>query len=301
MFASWTRARAIQTRAQLAAGKKKGTPTAEYFRQMKTLADSLAAIGQPLREDEIIAYILAGLDNDYDILVTTLTVKDDITLDEVYAHLLAYEHRHDLHESEYGLGGSASVNLSHRGSGSHGNSGGNSSGGGQGSGQGGGNYSGGRSNGGGYRGRGQGRNGGGRGQGQGRGNHGCGNNSNDDHRPVCQICGKIGHAALRCHRRFDHAFTGEEHSVNVASTSYNYNADPSWHMDTGATDHITNDLDRLHIRERYNSNEQVHVGNGEGLHISHVGHSTINTNANPLQFTQYPPCSSYYQKPSFCS
>ncbi|KAK1603712.1 hypothetical protein QYE76_027385 [Lolium multiflorum] len=35
-------------------------------------------------------------------------------------------------------------------------------------------------------------------------------------------------------------------------------------MDTGATDHITNDLNRLHIRERYNGNEQVHVGNGAG-------------------------------------
>jgi histone deacetylase 1/2 len=53
-------------------------------------------------------------------------------------------------------------------------------------------------------------------------------------------------------------------------------------MDTGATDHITNDLDRLHIRERYNGNEQVHVGNGAGLHISHNGHGTINANAKSL-------------------
>jgi histone deacetylase 1/2 len=53
-------------------------------------------------------------------------------------------------------------------------------------------------------------------------------------------------------------------------------------MDTGATDHITNDLDRLHIRERYHGNEEVHIGNGVGLHISHTGHSTIPTNANHL-------------------
>jgi histone deacetylase 1/2 len=53
-------------------------------------------------------------------------------------------------------------------------------------------------------------------------------------------------------------------------------------MDTGATDHITNDLNRLHIRERYNGNEQVHVGNGAGLHISHNGHGTINANAKSL-------------------
>jgi histone deacetylase 1/2 len=245
---------------------------------MKTLADSLAAIGQPLREDEIIAYILAGLGPDYDSLVTTLSVKaEDLTLDEVYAHLLAYEHRHDLHDSDYSLGGGASANFSRRGGG-HGNGGGGNPS----SGQGGGN-SGGRNNGGGYRGRGGGRgNGGGRGQEHGRGNGGGNNsNGNNDQRPVCQICGKAGHVALRCRRRFDHAFTGEEHSANAASTSYN--VDTNWYLDTGATDHMTSDLDRLHIRERYNGHEQVHVGNGAGLQISHIGHSTINADANPLQ------------------
>lgn len=260
MFASRTRARAIQTRAQLAVAKKKGTPAADYFRHMKTLADSLAAIGQPLREDEIIAYILAGLGPDYDSLVTTLSVKaEDLTLDEVYAHLLAYEHRHDLHDSDYSLGGGASANFSRRGGG-HGNGGGGNPSGGQGGGN-----SGGRNNGGGYRGRGGGRgNGGGRGQEHGRGNGGGNNsNGNNDQRPVCQICGKAGHVALRCRRRFDHAFTGEEHSANAASTSYN--VDTNWYLDTGATDHMTSDLDRLHIRERYNGHEQVHVGNGAGV------------------------------------
>jgi histone deacetylase 1/2 len=53
-------------------------------------------------------------------------------------------------------------------------------------------------------------------------------------------------------------------------------------MDTGATDHITSDLDRLAIRNAYNGNDCVHVGNGAGLHISHVGHSTLNTTAKPL-------------------
>jgi hypothetical protein len=89
---------------------------------MKMLADSLAAIGQPLKEDEVIAYILVGLGPDYDSLVTTLSVRsEDLTLDEVYAHLLAYEHRHDLHDSDYSLGGNASANFSRRG-GSQGNS-----------------------------------------------------------------------------------------------------------------------------------------------------------------------------------
>jgi hypothetical protein len=45
MFASKSRERVIQIRAQLTAAKKKGTPAADC-RQMKTLADTLAAIGQ---------------------------------------------------------------------------------------------------------------------------------------------------------------------------------------------------------------------------------------------------------------
>ena len=189
MFASRSRARAIQTRAQLVAAKKQGTSAADYFRQTKMLADTLAAIGQPLRDDEIIAYILAGLGNDYDSLVTTLSVRmEDITLDEVYAHLLSYEHRHDLHESEYGLGGSASmVNFTRRGGGhgnssnTHGGQGGNS------------HPSGGRGNGGGYRGRGRHGGGSGQGRGNGGGHNGNGrgyNGAHEDNRPSCQICGK---------------------------------------------------------------------------------------------------------------
>ena len=42
-------------------------------------------------------------------------------------------------------------------------------------------------------------------------------------------------------------------------------------LDTGATDHLTNDLDRLTTHERYSGKDQVHVANGAGLKIS--GHS----------------------------
>jgi hypothetical protein len=96
MFASRSKARIIQIRTQLTATKKKGTPAADYFRHRKSLADTLAAIGKPLREEETISYILAGLGPDYDPLVTSLTTRnDDIMLDEVYSHILAFEHRHE--------------------------------------------------------------------------------------------------------------------------------------------------------------------------------------------------------------
>ena len=48
-----------------------------------------------------------------------------------------------------------------------------------------------------------------------------------------------------------------------------------WFMDSGATDHLTGDLDRMTFQERYHGNDHVHVANGAGLHISHIGHSQI--------------------------
>jgi histone deacetylase 1/2 len=276
MFASKSRACIIQIRAQLTAAKKKGTPAADYFRQMKTLADTLAAIGQPLRPDETIAYILSGLGPDYDALVTSLTMhNDELTLDEVYTHLLSFEHRHDQHDAEITLatGGQHSSNY-----------GGRQQGGGRPA----------NSDGGGNQGGGRGNQGGGRGHGQGRGTgghgappQGCGNGGQAQQqgqggsgaRPVCQICFKVGHSAIRCYNRYNHAYNDGGPSANHASTSYN---DGSWYMDTGATDHITNDLDCLAVRETYHGNDCIHVGNGAGLPISHVGHGTLNTIAKPL-------------------
>jgi hypothetical protein len=69
-------------------------------------------------------------------------------------------------------------------------------------------------------------------------------------------------------------------SASLAATSYQ--VDPNWYTDTGATDHITSDLDHLAVHERYTGDEQVQVGNGAGLQIMYNGHSSVNTAAHPL-------------------
>ena len=48
-------------------------------------------------------------------------------------------------------------------------------------------------------------------------------------------------------------------------------------MDTGATDHITGELEKLTIRDKYSDNEQVHVANGTGMEIGYVGHSILHS------------------------
>jgi len=46
-------------------------------------------------------------------------------------------------------------------------------------------------------------------------------------------------------------------------------------MDTGATDHITSELDKLIVHDKYHGGEQVQTASGSGMRISHVGHGIL--------------------------
>jgi hypothetical protein len=52
---------------------------------------------------------------------------------------------------------------------------------------------------------------------------------------------------------------------------------PTGNTDTGATDHITGNLKKLMIHDRYHDKDNIHMANGEGMNISHIGHSLIQT------------------------
>jgi hypothetical protein len=52
-------ARSKNTKVQLAILKKRGLSATEYFNKMKVLANTLAIIGQPLKDEEFITYLLA--------------------------------------------------------------------------------------------------------------------------------------------------------------------------------------------------------------------------------------------------
>jgi hypothetical protein len=67
---------------------------------------------------------------------------------------------------------------------------------------------------------------------------------------------------------------GEEKTANVVTS---YGVDTNWYADSGATDHVTGELDKLAVREAYNDNDQIYTASGSGMHITHVGHSIIHT------------------------
>jgi histone deacetylase 1/2 len=102
------------------------------------------------------------------------------------------------------------------------------------------------------------------------------NNTND---PLCQICKKPNHDALQCWHRFDQAYQADD-TVKLANAAVCN--DVNWYVDTGATDHVTNDMERLTTKERYAGGDQIHVANGAGLSITHVGHSSIAGSVRPL-------------------
>jgi hypothetical protein len=71
----------------------------------------------------------------------------------------------------------------------------------------------------------------------------------------------------------DETYQEDPPSASLEAT-LSYKIDPNWY--------ITSDLDRLAVRERYNGGKQVQVGNGAGLQIMHIGHSSINIAACQL-------------------
>jgi len=103
---------------------------------------------------------------------------------------------------------------------------------------------------------------------------------NFEHGVFCQVCKKEGHGADRCFKRFDQNYTPPSKSTSSATTSYGVNT--NWYLDTGATDHITGELDKLTFRDRYTGGDQVHAANGSSMEIGHIGHGTLQSPTSSL-------------------
>jgi hypothetical protein len=82
------------------------------------------------------------------------------------------------------------------------------------------------------------------------------------------------HPVFKCYKRFDPNYMGEEKSANSTNS---YGVDSNWYADSGATDHVTGELDKLVTRDTYNGNDQIYTANGTGMCIQHVGQSIIHT------------------------
>jgi len=59
---------------------------------------------------------------------------------------------------------------------------------------------------------------------------------------------------------------------NLSSTGF-----VDWFSDIGANQHVTHDLATLTASEPYFGNDNLHVGDGKTLPISHLGHTKVYT------------------------
>ncbi|XP_073363651.1 uncharacterized protein [Aegilops tauschii subsp. strangulata] len=208
-----------------------------FIAEMKSLGDELAAAGRSLSDLEMGDYILVGLDWDYDpIIVAVGAIKNSITVDDLFSKISAFDRRMEMFgDGPTGFRSSANAMYIVRGQ-THTRGG-----------------------------RGQGNLGRGRGDrpshSPARGGGGGGyqqrqrqppQQQQQQHQgdyPECQICYKCHAGGARACWHLYEEDHEEKKKANLITNSYGI--DTNWYADSGATEHITGELDKLTMRERY--------------------------------------------------
>nr|XP_020182985.1 keratin, type II cytoskeletal 1-like [Aegilops tauschii subsp. strangulata] len=97
MFAAQSQAQGINTCIELTNLQKGNMSMAEYLGKIKSLTDEVACTAAALSDPEIVSKILAGLDMDYNPVVSALAARvEPITIQELYSQLLSFDARLSL-------------------------------------------------------------------------------------------------------------------------------------------------------------------------------------------------------------
>jgi hypothetical protein len=93
-FESQSCAHVINMRIALSTTKKGDMMISKYVTKMKALADEMTSARKRLDDEELVLYILAGLDYEFDGVISTVSTRvEPITVFELYGQLLAHEQR----------------------------------------------------------------------------------------------------------------------------------------------------------------------------------------------------------------
>jgi hypothetical protein len=206
MASSQSQERVINTQMALSTSRKGNQMVAQYVSKMKALADDMAVAGKKLDDEDLVSYILACLNIDFESVISAVAAHaEPISMTELYGQLVGYEQRQELLAriipwpmlpqgavvvlllvavlvtvvvlvaDVAGAGApTMAVNI-------------------------------------------------------------IAWSAN------CVV--RRGHMVQKCFKRFHRAFTGEEKSASAATGSYD--VDTTWYADSGATDHITGELEKL--------------------------------------------------------
>ncbi|GKV07210.1 hypothetical protein SLEP1_g19008 [Rubroshorea leprosula] len=81
-----------------------------------------------------------------------------------------------------------------------------------------------------------------------------------------QLCNQPGHFANNCPYLHVQAQALMANYASSSGLSHN-----KWLIDSGANNHITNDLTNLALHSEYDGSEELQIGDGSGLEITHIG------------------------------
>ncbi|XP_021825724.1 uncharacterized protein LOC110766666 [Prunus avium] len=97
------------------------------------------------------------------------------------------------------------------------------------------------------------------------------NTTGTGYRGYCQWCGTQGQSAKRCPQ-----LQSSSQSQPVVNSTYHgrHNASPTWLLDSGASHHVTSKVTNLSGVSTYDGPDEIIIGNGSGLGITHVGSSS---------------------------
>ncbi|KAJ9551582.1 hypothetical protein OSB04_015627 [Centaurea solstitialis] len=98
--------------------------------------------------------------------------------------------------------------------------------------------------------------------------------------PTSPIGPNPSHASRHTNRRPQTTFTPQANVATFANSS-----STSWLMDSGATHHVTNDLENLALHAPYDGSDDLIIGDGSSLPISHTGSFSHPTHDKILKFS----------------
>ncbi|KAJ4744982.1 Copia-like polyprotein/retrotransposon [Rhynchospora pubera] len=275
-FSATSRARLIELKRQLQTATKGSSSCSEFLDRIRQIADELAFIGAPMSDDDLSLAVLNGLGTDFNpffAAIQATTRRDPLSFDDLHGMLLSFEslvmaqQTPAMASTPTALFSSASPSSNRSNSNQQKGRGSpfyqpryNSSGP-----------------------RPQ--------QAQVQPNNGFKNTgpqfppkvpqqgsqnkqNNQQSQSLCQICKKPGHSAKNCRFRY-----AEDANYRPNSSTYQaYMAQPSsvpsssdWILDSGATHHVTNDINNFSSFFNYNGGDNLQIGDGSGLNIDNIG------------------------------
>ncbi|OIT34755.1 hypothetical protein A4A49_58213, partial [Nicotiana attenuata] len=258
LYANKSHTRVFSLRNSLATIKKNSRSMTEYLREIRNVADELATAGAPIPDDELAVKILSGLGPEYDSISAAIQARDTpISYEELYNKLLNRElllKHQEPNQSTSSITAAMAQKASSNNFVPRNNK---------------------------------------------RGQPWRSQNSKQQYapsyprqqnasaspnwrptappqqnRPVCQLCGRTGHTANVC-RSCSH---------NHFEAKANFAVMP-WIVDSGASHHVTTDTQNLQHLDDYTGTEDITMGNGNKILITHAGHVQINASNKRFQLS----------------